>query len=95
MNQEHPIEDHATIVDGYAHNGKPCRVVDNTGTIPRDELVAFLDELVEQQRFGMSGLSSTGGNTIRLGEPELVHVQFGETLYRLILMPYEARIERF
>lgn len=90
-----PINEHAVVVEGRTHNGKECRVVDNTGTVPRAELEAFLDALVENQRFGLGGISATGGNTIKLGEPELAHVQFGETLYRLILMPYEARIERF
>ncbi|ACL73840.1 hypothetical protein [Thioalkalivibrio sulfidiphilus] len=90
-----PLSEQAIVVEGTAHNGKPCRVVDNTGTLDRGDLAALLDELIEARRFGLSGLSATGGSTIRLGEPEFTHIQMGENLYRLILFPYEARLEAF
>lgn len=90
-----PLSEQAVVVEGTAHNGKPCRVVDNTGTLDRGDLAALLEELIEARRFGLSGLSATGGNTIRLGEPEFTHIQMGENLYRLILFPYEARLEAF
>jgi hypothetical protein len=89
------VSELAIILEGTAHNGKPCRVVDNTGTLDRAELAALLEELIEARRFGLSGLSAKGGNTIRLGEPEFTHIQMGENLYRLILFPYEARLEAF
>lgn len=85
----------AVVIEGVAHNGKPCRIVDNTGTVARDELEALLAELIEQRRFGLSGRSLAGGDSIRLGEPEFTHIQLGGQLYRFILMPYEARIEVF
>jgi len=90
-----PLSEQAIIIEGQAHNGRPCRVVDNTGTLDRAELQALLDELIEARRFGLSGMSATGGNTIRLGAPEFTHIQMGEGIYRLILFPYEARLEAF
>ncbi len=90
-----PLSERAVIVEGVAHNGRPCRVVDNTGHIDRAELKALLDTLIEQKSFGLSGLSQAGGNTITVGGPEFTHIQFGERLYRLILLPYEARLEAF
>ena len=90
-----PINEHATIIEGVAHNGKPCRIVDNTGTIEREALRSLLDQLIADQRFGLTGLSCAGGNTIKLGAPEFTHLQIGETLYRFILLPYEARLETF
>lgn len=90
-----PPGEQAVIVEGVAHNGKSCRIVDNTGTIPHDELEALLAELIEQRRFGLSGRSLAGSDRIRLGEPEFTHIQLGGELYRFILLPYEARIEVF
>ncbi len=86
---------HATVIEGVTATGKPCRLVDNTGTVPHAELESLLAELIEQRRFGLSGRSSAGGSTIRLGEPDFTHIQLGDSLYRLILFPYEARIEVF
>ena len=85
----------AVVIEGVAHNGKPCRIVDNTGTVARDELESLLAELIEQRRFGLSGRSLAGSDCIRLGEPEFTHIQLGTELYRFILLPYEARIEAF
>lgn len=85
----------ATVLEGIAHNGKPCRIVDNTGTIAREELQDALDRLIRERRFGIAGRSASGGNTIALDRPACGHVQFGEYLYRILLFPYEARIERF
>lgn len=89
------ISPQATIVEGVAHNGKPCRLIDNTGSIERGELEGLLEQLIEAKRFGISGLSAAGSNSIRLGAPEFTHVQIGGQLYRLILLPYHARIEAF
>ena len=85
----------ANVIEGVTHTGKPCRIVDNTGTVPRAELESLLADLIEQRRFGLSGRSAAGGSTIRIGEPDFTHIQLGESLYRLILLPYEARIEVF
>ena len=90
-----PISDNATVIEGVAHNGKPCRIVDNTGEIDRGELQALLDDLIENKQFGLAGRSLAGGNTITLGAPDFTHMQFGDDLYRFILLPYEARIETF
>jgi hypothetical protein len=90
-----PISEAATIIEGQAHNGKPCRIVDNTGQIDRGELEALLADLIEQKQFGLAGRSLAGGNTITLGAPDFTHMQFGDDLYRFILLPYEARIEAF
>jgi hypothetical protein len=95
MSEIPPPAPGATIVESVAHNGKPCRVVDNTGTIARVELERLLVDLVETRQFGVRGLSAKGGNTIRLGEPEFTHMQFGDQIYRMLLFPYEARLEAF
>lgn len=87
--------DQTVVIEGVAHNGKPCRIVDATGTVAREELEALLTELIEQRRFGLSGRSLAGSDRIRLGEPEFTHIQLGTELYRFILMSYEARIEVF
>ncbi len=84
-----------TVVEGVAHNGKRCRVIDNTGSIARAELQGLLAQLIEQRRFGVSGLSAAGSNSIRVGAPDFTHIQIAERLYRLILLPYEARLEEF
>jgi hypothetical protein len=82
-------------LEGIAHNGKPCRLVDGTGAVPPEELRALLDDLIRERRFGISGLSAAGSNAIRLGAPEFTHIQIAGELYRLIVLPYEARIEPF
>ncbi|TVP91768.1 MAG: hypothetical protein EA347_02130 [Thioalkalivibrio sp.] len=85
----------ATIIESVAHNGRPCRVVDNTGTIDRAELERLLADLIEERHFGLRAMSAKGGNSIRLGEPEFTHMQFGDRIYRMLLFPYEARLETF
>jgi hypothetical protein len=85
----------ATIIESVAHNGRPCRIVDNTGSIDHAELERLLAELIEERCFGLRGLSATGENAIRLGEPEFTHMQFGDRIYRMLLFPYEARLEAF
>ena len=92
---EHPISENAIIVDGVAHNGNACRIIDNTGGIEVEELRSMLDGLIENKAFGISGLSAKGGDMMRIGEAEFTHVQIGEEVYRLIVFPYEARIEAF
>lgn len=96
MNQEiPPLSPQALILEGTAHNGKTCRIVDNTGTWSQNALQLLLESLIEQKQFGVSGLSISGGSTVRLGEPQFTHIQHNNTLYTLILFPYEARIQSF
>ena len=90
-----PLSERAVIIEGVAHNGKPCRIVDNTGTVERGELDALLAQLIGEKQFGLAGRSMAGGNTIKLGAPEFTHIQLGAEIYRFILLPYEARIEAF
>jgi hypothetical protein len=85
----------ATIIESVAHNGRPCRIVDNTGSIDRAELERLLADLIEGHHFGLRGLSAKGENAITLGEPEFTHMQFGDRIYRMLLFPYEARLEAF
>ncbi len=85
----------ATIIEGVAHNGKPCRIVDNTASVPEHELEALLAQLIEDKRFGLGGMSVAGGSRIAIGEPQGTHLQIGSELYRILLFPYEARIEPF
>jgi hypothetical protein len=83
----------ATIIEAVTRNGNPCRVVDNTGSIPREELERLLEDLVAGGHFGLHALSAQGDNSIRLGEPSLTHLQFGDRMYRMLLFPHEARLE--
>lgn len=85
----------ATIIESVAHNGKPCRIVDNTGTIDRSELERLLADLIEARHFGLRAMSAQGDNAIKLGEPQFTHMQFGDRIYRMLLFPYEARLEAF
>jgi hypothetical protein len=89
-----PLSKDAVILEGRTLRGRPCRIVDNTATVDRSELHELLQSLIAQDRFRMGGRSS-GDNTIAIGAPEFGHIQLGGRLYRLILFPYEARIERF
>ncbi|MHB8415350.1 MAG: hypothetical protein ACYDB1_08220 [Acidiferrobacteraceae bacterium] len=83
------------MIEAVAHNGHRCRIVDNTGTVDPKELRDVLETLVRDHRFGMSGLSAKGGTAIPIGRGEGTHIQFGSQLYRILLFPYEARIEAF
>ena len=93
--REGDVRPGATIIEGVAHNGKPCRIVDNTGEVPRAELDEVLQALIREKKFGVGGLSASGGSTIALNQPTTSHIQFGEKLYRLLVFTYEARIEPF
>ena len=90
-----PLCSGAVILEGMTKRGKPCRLIDNTASAPREELVALLNDLIEQEHFGPSGLSVAGGNTIRIGAPQSAHVQLGEHIYRMIVVDYSARLESF
>ena len=85
----------ATVIEGCAHNGRPCRIVDNTASIDPAELRELLDTLITSRRFGLHVVSPHGGNVLSLDHPDGGHIQFGDTLYRLLLFPYEAHIEPF
>lgn len=80
-------------VCGETLSGKACRVIDTTGEISRQDLEMLLNQLIQENHFGIKGISDAQGN-IKLGEPQLSNIQFGDTLYRLLLFPYEARIEK-
>ncbi len=89
------VQSHAVIIEGHTHTGHPCRIVDNTGSIAREDLRAVLDGLIRERRFGIAALSTHGGNALGIGRPNATHIQFGDTLYRLLVFPYEAHIEPF
>jgi hypothetical protein len=93
--KEGEVRPGATVIEGVAHNGRPCRIVDNTGRVDPTELKEVLNSLIADKRFGLGGMSAKGGNTINLSEPAVSPVQFGDQLYRLLLFPYEARVEPF
>ncbi len=95
FDEQNPIDANAIIVDGVMSNGHACRLVDNTGDIDRQTLEELLQVLILERRFGGAGLSPVGGDTVTIGAPQYGHVQVGETLYRLLVFPYEARIVRF
>jgi len=85
----------AVIIEGHTHTGRPCRIVDNTCSVPKEELAEVLNDLIAARRFGVAALSPHGGHVLAIGRPNATHIQFGDELYRLLLFPYEARIERF
>ncbi len=85
----------ATVIEGTTLHGRPCRIIDNTGSVDPAELRAVLDALVAERRFGLRAVSPHGGNTLSLDHPDATHIQFGDRLYRLLLFPYEAHVEPF
>lgn len=85
----------AIIIEGVAHNGKPCRIVDNTASVDPAELRALLDDLIRERRFGVQGLSVAGGDKISIDQPIGTHIQLGQDIYRILMFPYEARLEHF
>lgn len=89
------IRPDATIIEGVAHNGKPCRIVDNTASVDAHELHQLLEVLIRERRFGLHGLSVAGGNHIAIDRPIGTHIQLGRDIYRILMFPYEARIEPF
>lgn len=91
-----PLRADAVRIAGTTRTGRPCELIDNTGrALPRDELGALLDALIEADRFGFAVLSAKGGNTLSLARQEAAHVQIGGELYRLLVHRYRARIEPF
>lgn len=89
------VRPEATIIEGRAHNGKPCRIVDNTASVDPAELRALLEDLIRERRFGVQGLSVAGSDRISIDKPVGTHIQLGQDIYRILMFPYEARIERF
>ncbi|MBU2790241.1 hypothetical protein HF288_09845 [Acidithiobacillus caldus] len=90
-----PLRPDAVIVEAQTKRGKVCRLVDNTATVAVTELEELLRELIAQDLFQPLGLSSAGGSSIRIGAPQGGHIQLGESLYRLIVIDHEARLEPF
>jgi len=88
------IHKNATKVTGKLGNGKPCELYDNTRSIEVDELQALLEQLINDQLFGIHALSSSDG-IIHLDKPKLSHIQINSDLYRLYLYRYHAIIENF
>ncbi len=89
------IPDKIQVVEGVAHNGKPCALRDHTGRIPLPELQSLLEDLIANKQFGLTGRSQPGVNTIQLGAPTFTHIQLAGDLYRLVLLPYEANLYEF
>lgn len=91
-----PLRHDARRIEGTTRRGKPCELIDNTGSeLPEAELRAVLDGLIEADAFGFHALSAGGGSTIDLERRESAHIQIGERLYRLLVYRYSARIEPF
>ncbi len=93
--QQNPIGPNAVIVTGQMKNGRACRLIDNTGENDPDVLRELLEQLIRERRFGGTGFSAAGDNTLMIGAPQCGHIQVRDVLYRLLVFPYEARIERF
>lgn len=89
------LSEAATVVDGLAQNGKPCRVIDNTGCLSIESLRALLEDLIRERQFGLSGLSEAGETAIRIGAPKFTHIQLEDNLFSLTVYPYEAWLEKF
>ncbi len=82
------------IIIGTTHHGKPCKIIDATATLSQDTLQELLNDLIKKRSFGLSGYSQDG-QTIKFNQTRFSHIQIQNQLYRLILLPYEARIEKF
>ncbi|MFP4080122.1 MAG: hypothetical protein ACLFTM_05745 [Ectothiorhodospira sp.] len=87
--------DGATVVESKTPSGRPCRLTDRTATLPREVLAGFLEELIAGGHMGFTAISAPSSGAIRLDEPRFTHVQLEGRLYRLLLRPGEARLERF
>lgn len=95
FHRDHPQHPDARVVEGRTGNGKPCRLVDNTASVDPAELAALLEDLIRTRRFGLGGQSTGPDHAITIGGPVGTHIQLGGQLYRLLVFPYEARIEAF
>jgi len=51
------IRPDAVIVEGRTHTGRACRIVDNTCSVPKEELIEVLNGLITERRFGIAALS--------------------------------------
>ena len=80
-------------VEGRTRRGRPCRLIDRTGTLSRETLESLLADLVEQDQFGALGLSE--GEVLSLDAPRFTHIQLEGRLYRFFLYRYHAVIETF
>jgi len=83
-----------TVLRALTHTGHACQLTDVTGSISSVELSKLLNDLIATKAFGLSAMS-TDSATIKLDAPKLAHIQIGDELYRLLLFPYEGRIEKF
>lgn len=93
--RDHPRHPDARVIEASTHTGRPCRIVDNTGSVEPADLAALLEDLIRERRFGYWGLATGPDAAVSLEGPVGSHIQLGGQLYRLVLFPYEARIERF
>jgi len=91
-----PIRPDATRLTGVTRRGRPCELIDNTGTgLTEADLREILDALIEHDRFGLALRSASGGSTLDPERREAGHVQIGARLFRLLLSRHTARIEPF
>ncbi len=92
---EHPAAPGAVTINGETESGHACCLTDNTGGIDTGTLKELLQLLIREGQFGGAGLSAAGAGAIVIGAPRCGHIQVDGVLYRLLVFPYEARIERF
>lgn len=88
-----PYSEQAVVGVGRARRGRPCRVVDDAGTMDPGLPEALLADAVQARRFALSGMSASGPHALRLGAPELMYTRLGGEGCRLTMFPYEARQE--
>lgn len=88
------LNQRAGMVEARNSRGKICQLIDNTGTIEDSQLIDLLNQLIEDEQFGINALSSTDG-TLNIDKPRLSHIQIQDDLYRLLLLRYQAVIEKF
>ena len=84
----------ANVVEARNSRGKICQLIDNTGTIENSQLINLLNQLIQDEQFGINALSSMDG-TLNIDKPRLSHIQIHDELYRLLLLRYQAVIEKF
>lgn len=83
-----------TRIQGQTHRGHACSLIDDTGdALAPGELERLLAELIAADAFGFRASGAASG--VALDRPSLAHVQIAGRLYRLLVMRYEARLEKF
>lgn len=86
-------DEHTSLVRTN-RQGKPCTLIDTTGTIPAIELEKLMQSLIENEVFGLKLISDSSG-MIKTEQAQMHHIQIRGELFRVLINRYEASIEKF